>query len=319
MEKFKWVYIGSGSIAKTTAMNIRMGNHEIVAVYSRNAKKAESFAKLHGAKAYSSAAEAIAHSGADAVYIATPHTAHLEYALMALNAGKPVLCEKPVGVSVGEVDKMIECAKANDTYYVEAMWTWFSDVAQTVKKWVQSGKIGKIKSVDINYAFPGVLKSKDSRVIMPETAGGALLDIGVYAITYCYNLFGYPDEIICKGELKNGIDVEETVTLRYGDMKCNLHMSLKKLTESFVIKGTEGKITVPAFHMAAVARMKNKSGSETFFGKTNYLTEFTCVAEEIRAGKKESEYIPFSATRDCMRIMDECRRQMGLVYPFEKD
>ena len=318
MEKFKWVYIGCGSIAKNTAFSIERGSHEIVAVYSRNAKKAEAFAKSHGAKVYASAAEAIAHEGADAVYIATPHTSHPEYVLMALNAKKPVLCEKPVGVSVGEAEQMIECAKANDTYYVEAMWTWFSDVAKVVKKWVQSGRIGKIESVSVNYAFPGLLMPKNSRVRMPETAGGGLLDIGVYPITYCYNLFGYPEEVICKGKIADGIDIDDKITLRYGDMKCHIHISLKNLRESFVIKGTEGTIFIPAFHMATAAIMRSKNGNATYFGKTDYLTEFTRADEEIRAGKKESDYIPFSATRDCMKIMDECRRQMGLVYPFEK-
>lgn len=318
MEKFKWIYIGSGNIAKSTAFSIEKGDHEIVAVYSRNAQKAEAFADSHNAKAYQTAAEAIAHEGADAVYIATPHTSHLEYSLMALNAKIPVLCEKPVGVSLNEVDKIIDCAKANNTYFAEAMWTWFSDVALTVKNWIQSGKIGKVKSVTVHYAFPGLMMSKNSRVRMPETAGGALLDIGIYPITYCYNLFGYPDEISCTGKLKDGIDIAETVTLRFGDTKCELNMSLNTLKESCVIRGTEGSIKIPMFHMASVAKMKGKDGNETYYGKTDYLTEFTRAAAEIKAGKKESEYIPFSSTRDCMRIMDECRRQLGLVYPFEK-
>ena len=318
MEKFKWVYIGSGNIAKSTAFSIEKSNHEIVAVYSRNPQKAEAFAKSHGAKVYNTAAEAIAHKGADAVYIATPHTSHLEYSLLALSAKIPVLCEKPVGVSISEVDKMLECAKANDTYYAEAMWTWFSDVALTVKGWIQSGKIGKVKSMTVNYAFPGLMMSKNSRVRMPETAGGALLDIGIYPITYCYNLFGYPDEIHCTGKIKDGIDVSETVTLRFGDTKCELKMALNTLKESCVIRGTEGNIKIPMFHMASIAKMKSKNGNETFYGKTDYLTEFTRVAEEIKAGKKESDYVPFASTRNCMKIMDECRRQMGLVYPFEK-
>ena len=318
MEKFKWIYIGSGSIAKKTALNIETGEHEIVAVYSRNKEKAQAFAEKHGAKAYDTAKEAIAHEGADAVYIATPHTSHKEYTLTALKAKMPVLCEKPVGISIGEVDEMLKCAKENDTYFAEAMWTWFSDVALTVKEWVQSDKIGKVKSVSINYGFSTALKPKDSRVINPMTAGGALLDIGIYPITYCYNLFGFPDEIVCKGTIQNGIDTDERITLHYGDMKCKLHIAFKNIGESCVIHGTKGTIKLPLFHMAFAAKMKSKSGNKVYLGKTDYLTEFTKVADEIRAGKKESDYIPFKATRDCMKIMDACRKQMGLVYPFEK-
>lgn len=317
MDKFKWAYIGNGNIAESTARSILKGNHEIVSVYGRNAQKAKAFADKVGAVAVNTPEEAIGFKGVDAVYIATPHTSHIDYSLLSLNMKKPVLCEKPVAVTAADAQRMIDTAKENDTYFAEAMWTWFSDVALKVKEWVQSGRIGEIKSVEIHYSFPGVMKSKTSRVLMPETAGGALLDIGIYPITYCYNLFGYPDEIICNGELKNGIDIKETVILRYGDMKCTLHMSLTELREDCTIEGTEGTIKLGFFHMASKAALKSKKGNETFKGKTDYLTEFTRCADEIRAGKKESEFIPFKSTIDCLKIMDECRAQMGLKYPFE--
>ncbi|MGN1194154.1 MAG: Gfo/Idh/MocA family protein [Acutalibacteraceae bacterium] len=319
MKKFGWAYIGSGNIAYSTAKQIIDGDHEIVSVYSRNFEMAKSFAEKFSARAYESFDEAVFRDDVDGVYIATPHTSHVDYAVRAMKGGKSVLCEKPVGVSVKDVDALISTAKDTDTYFCEAMWTWFSDVALTVKKWVDNGEIGKIKDVRINYAFPGILMPKTSRVRMPETAGGALLDIGIYPITYCYNLFGFPKAIECKGKVKDGIDIAETVTLCYDGFKCVLKMSLCSLGESCFIKGTDGKISLPAFfHMASKATLKNKSGKTVYNGKTDYLTEFTRAAEEITQGKKESGYIPFKATRDCMLIMDECRKQMNLVYPFEK-
>lgn len=317
MDKFKWAYIGNGNIAVSTARSILKGSHEIVSVYGRNQKKARAFADKVGAVVFNSPEKAVNLNGVDAVYIATPHTSHVDYGVMSLNMRKPVLCEKPVGVSATDAQKLIDTAKANNTYFAEAMWTWFSDVALTVKDWIKSGRIGIVKSVEIHYAFPGIVMPKTSRVLMPETAGGALLDIGIYPITYCYNLFGYPNEIICSGELKNGIDIKETVILCYGDMKCSLHMSLTELTEGCVIKGTEGVIKIPFFHMASKAVMKSKTGNEIYRGKTDYLTEFTRVSQEIKSGKTESDYVPFQSTLDCLRIMDECRRQMNLKYPFE--
>ncbi|MBR2133648.1 MAG: Gfo/Idh/MocA family oxidoreductase [Eubacterium sp.] len=318
MEKFRWAYIGSGNIAKSTAMNIKKGNHIITAVYSRNPDSAKAFAKRHNATAYDDFESAVNAPDVDAVYIASPHTSHLDYAINAMKLGKPVLCEKPVGVSLDEVKRMTDFAKENNVYFCEAMWTWFSDVAKTVKKWVSQGAIGNIKSVEIDYAFPGLMMSKNSRVLTPETAGGALLDIGIYPITYCYNIFGYPDKITCDGVIKNGIDVKETVTLTYGDMKCTLNMALDKLRERCVIKGADGCIKIPMFHMASIAVMKNSVKTTRYHGKTDYLTEFDKVSQEIRSGKTESDYIPFSASCDCMKIMDECRRQMGLIYPFEE-
>lgn len=318
MEKFRWGYIGNGNIAYSTAESILKGAHTINAVYGRNIQKAEAFAGRYGAKVFDDVHNLLDSGEIDAVYIATPHTSHIEYAVKSLERKIPVLCEKPVGVSVRDVDTLIKCAKENDTYFAEAMWTWFSDVALKVKEWIKSSAIGDVKSVKINYAFPGVLMPKNSRVLLPQTAGGALLDIGIYPITYCYNLFGFPDKILCSGELKNGIDVAEKVLLTYGNLTCELNMSLKNLKENCVIKGTSGKIKLPVFHMASKAVLQRGKEREVFSGKTDYLTEFTRAADEIKNGKKESEYIPFNTTRDCMKIMDECRRQMNLVYPFER-
>lgn len=316
MDKFRWAYIGSGNIANSTARSILKGNHCITAVYSRNQDKAISFAKKHDAKAFASFEDMIESDEFDAVYIATPHTSHVYYAVACMDRGLPVLCEKPVGVTVNDVDTLINSARNYNTYFVEAMWTWFSPVAKQVKHWIDNDEIGDVTNVVINYAFPGLMMSKDSRVLTPSTAGGALLDIGIYPITYCYNLFGYPKAIKCKGEISNGIDVAETVILSYDGFDCTLNMSLKVLKEDCKIVGTKGEIKLPMFHMASKAVMKN--GKKTVFrGKTDYLTEFNCVAEEIKNGKKESDYIPFESTRACMQIMDECRREMNLVYPFE--
>ena len=318
MSKFKWAYVGSGNIAKSTARNIVKGDHEIAAVYSRNHEKAKAFASKYKAKAYEGFEEMLLEGEFDAVYIATPHTSHLEYSVKAMKAGNCVLCEKPVGVSENEVDIMINTAKEHGVYFCEAMWTWFSPVALEVKKWIKEKRLGEIKKVHIDYAFPGLMMSKDSRVLTPETAGGALLDVGIYPITYCYNLFGYPEKITCNGVIKNGIDVEETVVLGYGGFECTLEMSLSKLKEGCKIVGEKGEINLPMFHMARNATLKADGKKEVFKGKTDYLTEFTAVANEIKAGKTESEFIPFEATRDCMKIMDECRKQMNLVYPFEE-
>lgn len=318
MSKFKWAYVGSGNIAKSTARNITGGEHEISAVYSRNREKAKSFAKKYNAKAYGSFDEMLENGDFDAVYIATPHTSHLEYSVKSLQKGKPVLCEKPVGVSAAEVDAIINAARENNVYFCEAMWTWFSDVALKVKEWISEERIGKIKSVHIDYAFPGLLMSKNSRVLTPETAGGALLDVGIYPITYCYNLFGVPDSVKCDGVIKNGIDVSETVVLGYSGFDCTLEMSLAKLKEGCKIIGTKGEITIPMFHMAWSANLKTDGKKKTFKGKTDYLTEFTRAAQEIKDGKTESDYIPLTATKECMKIIDDCREQMNLVYPFEK-
>ncbi len=315
---FQWVYIGSGHIAEKTAADVTRGEHRIAAVYGRNKETAAALAKKYGAAVYDTAEAAIRHPGADAVYIATPHTSHVDYACLAMQAGMPVLCEKPVGVCSADVEKLISCAGEQGVYFAEAMWTWFSDVAQTVKQWVQSGKIGEVTDAELYYYFPGLMKPRTSRVRDPQTAGGALLDVGIYPITYCYNLFGVPDEVVCEGTLKDGIDVEEHITLRFGKTVCRLHVGLNNLRESCVLQGTGGTISLPLFHAASKATLKTEHEKRTFHGKTDYLTQFDHAAADIRAGKKKSLLVPHAATLQCMKIMDACRLQMGLRYPFEE-
>ncbi len=315
--KLRWGYIGSGSIAATVAMNTVPHGHKITCVYSRNKETAAKSAEKYGARVCLSLDELLESDEVDAVYIATPHTSHKMYSLEALKKGKPVLCEKPVGINSKEVKEIIACAKDNGTYFCEAMWTWFSDMALQIERLIKEKKIGDIKAVKISYSFPGILKAPTSRVRDPKTAGGALLDIGIYPITYCYRLFGYPEKIMCKGTVKDGIDVKEKIILSYDGFDCEINVSLFKASESMKIIGSDGKIDIPLFHVARLATLKNKDGREVFTGKTDYATEFDRCSQEIKEGKKESSYIPFSQTLDCMKIMDECRRQMGLVYPCE--
>ena len=137
MEAFGWAYIGNGNIAASTARDILRGSHKIISVYGRNAKKAQAFAQRVGARSFASAKEALTCPGVQGAYIATPHTSHLEYALSAMQLGVPVLCEKPVAVCEADVRRLIDASRQYDVYFCEAMWTWFSDVALTVKKWVQ--------------------------------------------------------------------------------------------------------------------------------------------------------------------------------------
>ncbi|MBQ7295807.1 MAG: Gfo/Idh/MocA family oxidoreductase [Clostridia bacterium] len=317
MAKFRWAYIGCGSIADKTARSILKGEHKIVTVYSRNYDKAKAFAAKHGGRVCKTAQEAICFESVDAVYIATPHTSHVEYSLIALKNKKPVLCEKPVGICTKDVELLINTAKENDTYFAEAMWSWFSDTSLTLKRWIETGKIGRVQKIKIHHEYPGLKKKPDSRVLDPMTAGGALLDIGIYPITYCYNFFGVPDKIECEGVLEGGIDIKENIRLHYGTMQCELHVSFERLNESFVAEGTEGKIHLPMFHVAPAVILKGNKMNRVSFGKTTYLNEFDRVADEIRQGKKQSDYVPFESTLECMKIMDECRQQLGLKYPME--
>ena len=320
MEKFGWAFIGCGGIAHITASELMLlKDHKIVSAWNRTGEKAVSFVKKFGGKAYATIEEAINAPGVDAVYIAVTADRHAELTRLCIKHKKPVLCEKPFTVNSQQAKEVLDYAAQEGVYVSEAMWTWHNATARQVKKWIQENAVGQIKQVNCDYSFPMIkLPIQKPRHISPEMIGGALLDIGVYCIRYCYELFGMPKEIICDGRLSGGIDLGEKITLRYDGFDCNLRVSRDENDgERLEIIGDKGSISVPMFHMSHKAVLKGERKEKYRDKNLLYATQFSAVAEEIRSGAKEGIAISPQSTIDCMRIMDECRRQMGLVYPCE--
>ena len=318
---FRWCFIGTGTLANTVAREITAsGRHEIVSVFTRRIEKAREFTEKFGGTPYDNAEAAITDPNVDAVYVVTPHNSHYPYVKQALMLGKPVLCEKAFTVDAKQTRELIELAREKRVYLAEAMWTWFGPVAQQVKRWVDDGEYGEIKKIVANYHMNS--KNYAPRVADPNMAGGALLDIGVYPITYLYRLFGRPVAVKCTGELSGGVDMKEDVALTFKNGKtfvASASIDDYNGLERFAIIGDRAKTSIWFFHMAKKAKLARRQGSsEIFRGDGGYLNEFDCVAGEIREGLNESRLMPLQATQDVMEIMDECRRQMGLVYPFEK-
>ena len=318
---FKWAFIGTGTLANFVGDEL-MGSekHDITAVYSHTPEKCKAFADKYQATAYSSAEEAMKAPDVDGVYIVTPHNSHYEYAKLALELKKPVLLEKPFTVKAAETKEIFELAKKQDVYIAEAMWTWFADVANYVKFWYDCGLFGKITKVHVDYRCDG--RNYAARVTDPLKAGGAILDIGVYALTYLYRIFGKPETMVCNGKLANGIDEGEEITLTFKNditATCSICCVEPEFKEQVIIEGTNASVVVPNFHYANEVTLKRVGEDDiTVKADGSYLNEFTRVAAEIRSGLKESAYVPPKATIEVMELIDECRRQMDLVYPFEK-
>lgn len=316
MNKFGWAYIGCGGIAHTTAKElVKTEDQQIVSAWNRTYEKAEKFVQKYGGTAYKTAEEAITAPGVEGVYIAVTADKHAEYMNLAIRHHKSVLCEKPFTVNAKEADEIFAYAKREGVYVSEAMWTWHNAVALKVKEIVGSGKLGNIQSVECAYAFPMLKFSRNPRLMNPMQAGGALMDIGIYAVRYCQELFGMPKEMKCEGRLSRGADLGEKITMKYDGFDANLTVAFdQKMGEYFRIKGSKESIDVPMFHMAS----KVTFCRETFADKSShYAVQFHNVANEIREGLTESRFVPAKATIDCMKLLDECRRQMGLRYPQE--
>lgn len=324
MEKFGWCFIGTGKLAHQVAKQITAsGRHRVVSCYTRTFEKAKDFAQQYGADAYETVAEAVNAEGVDAVYVVTTHNVHYRNVKEALELGKPVLCEKAFTVEAKETDELIALAKEKKLYLAEAMWTWFAPAANQVLSWVKSGELGKVTEASFTYHMKSIKYA--ARVADPKRAGGALLDITVYPITYAYRLFGKPVEIRCTGKVEGGIDLGEEIELTFADgVKVNISASIVDMKgfEKMRIRGDQGEVKATLYHAGNRAKLIRRYGKNIKFkgegpSINTYLPEFDTVAAEIREGLTESRMVPLEATSAVMHIMDECRRQMGLEYDCE--
>lgn len=320
METFGWCFIGTGKLAGLVAQQLAGTRHKIVSCYTRNFENAKVFAESVGAKAYEEAADAITAPGVDGVYVVTPHNAHFRFAKLALQLGKPVLCEKSFTVTAQETKELIDLSREKGVYLAEAMWTWFSPAANQAKAWVDSGAIGEVTGADFTYHM---ISRYGGRTVDPRRAGGALLNVTVYPITYAYRLFGYPETIEATGVIAGGVDQSEEIDMTFpGGIRCHISASAvdKKGFERMTIRGSRGAIKAPLYHaLNRVTLRKGIFGRKVFKGPggifNSYVTEFDIAAREIREGRTESVMVPLQATYDVMKIMDTIRGQIGLEYP----
>ena len=320
MKKFGWCFIGAGNLAGIVASQLnKSGRHRIISCYTRSFEKGQKFAEKYGCKAYKTPEEAILADGVEGVYIVTTHNAHYRYAKKTLELGKPVFCEKAFTVSAAETDRLIMLAREKNLYLCEAMWTWFSPTANKVKEWVDSGRIGEINSAKFTYHMKTT--GRGDRHEDKKRAGGALLDITIYPITYAYRLWGIPDDIEAIGEIQNGVDLGEEIIFHYSDFDVSISASIDdfKGFEKMTISGESGEISALLYHCKNGAICKNGAFKrEKFKGNgpliNSYLDEFDAVAKDIREGKTESAMVPLKATSDVMHILDDIRGKIGLYY-----
>ena len=185
---------------------------------------------------------------------------------------------------------------------------------------VDGGAIGDVTGADFTYHM---ISRYGGRTTDPRRAGGALLNITVYPITYAYRLFGYPEKIQATGVIAGGVDQSEEIEMMFpGGIRCHISASAvdKKGFEKMTIRGSRGKIKAILYHALNRATLRQGLLGRTVFkgpgGLFNsYVTEFDIAAREIREGLTESKMVPLQATYDVMKIMDTIRGQIGLEYP----
>lgn len=321
-----WGIIGCGSIAAAFADEIdETGIGKLVAVYGRNKERVENFTERFSIdKSYNNIEEFLKDENIDAVYIATPHNSHMGYAEKCITNKKHVLCEKPFSYNYESGKRILDLARENNVFIMEALWTLFLPAVKKAKEWVLEGKIGKVNLITANFGFKSESKDPLSRLYNPELAGGALLDVGIYDILISNYIMGKVPEIISANAVNTKTNVDETTVMnfKYEDgALASLTCSISSATENTaVIYGEKGKITIPYFWSAKEAFLESEDRNESFkddYDKAGYKYEIIEASRCIENSERESKEAPHKLTLELAEIMDEIRRQIGVKYPFE--
>lgn len=327
MKTVKWGLIGAGNISSKFAKALNSLEHtQITAIASRDIVKARAFAdRFSIEKAYGSYEEIVRDPEIDVIYIGTPHTEHRENAKLCMINGKAVLCEKPFTLNYEEAKELEELAREHDVFLMEAMWTKFLPATKVVKQWIDHKLIGDVRFMKIDFGYRAEFDPRH-RLFDPALGGGALLDVGVYPISYAIHLMGgMPDQVVASALLgESGVDEVNTITMKYGKgVLASISSAITANTgNEAVIIGDKGRIVVPEYWTAESAEAYDSNGklTDTFlhpFTSSGYVYEAEEVNQCIREGKKQSDIIPLSATLDIMKLMDDIRAEWGLVYPSE--
>ncbi|MDF7799310.1 Gfo/Idh/MocA family oxidoreductase [Pontiellaceae bacterium B1224] len=323
----RWGIMGCGGIARKFVSSLKaLPNGTLVAVASSSAERAETFAKETGldpvATDYTGLLE---NPDVDAVYIATTHNFHAENLFQCLENGKHVLCEKPLTVNAAQAEKAIAMARANNLFLMEGMWTRFLPAIQKARELVNEGAIGDVITVKADLAFRAP-QDGDNRLRNRDLAGGALLDVGVYPISFASMIFGGAPEVIKSHAVlgDTGVDERSFYLLEYDQGRTALLSSSVSgcLPVEAIIAGTEGYIRVPWFLGATSAELcKNNQPVESFdfpFEEDEgFQFEIAHVMECIAAGKTESPVMPLDETLTIQQTMETMRKQWGLTYPAD--
>lgn len=323
MQEIRWGILGLGKIAKEFAIALNREGTGIYAVASREKTKADIFAKEYQATcAYGSYAELLADDKVDVVYIATPHSNHHKYIMACLEHGKHVLCEKAITMNSRQLQEAEALAKEQKLILAEAITNAHMPLYQKLCEVIQSGKLGKIKMIQVNFGSWRAYDKSD-RFFNKDLAGGALLDIGVYAVSFIRTFMkNKPQKISTLVQFyETGVDEQSGIVLNYanGEM-ATITMALHaKLPKRGIVACEDGYIEVMEYPRADKAVI-----TYTHTGEQEVIEE-GCMQNALQYEISDmNRYIcngnddgTLSFTKDVMAIMTAVRKEWGLRYPFE--
>lgn len=321
-----WGILGPGKIAQSFASDLKLvKGAKLVAAGSRSLARAKTFAQEYGATyAFGSYEELFACDEVDVIYIATPHTGHMEWAIKAMKSGKHVLCEKPLGINLAEVEQMISVAKANDVFLMEALWSRFNPSIQKVKHLIDSDRLGTVSYMHVDFAFYALDRDEGGRLLNPQLGGGSILDIGIYPIFLAYLILGKPKRIQSASNFHDtGAEIQTSMIFEYSKAQAILYSGLTTKSEMRAeIQGAKGSIFIDSrWHETQGFSLFREESEERHDLPTTgkgYTHEIEEVHACLKEGKIESDLWSHQNSIDLIHLLDEVRRQSGVVFPFEE-
>lgn len=325
-EKTRWGIIGTGNIASQFARGLAsLPDAQLVAVGSRSQESANAFGALFDVpRRYPTYGELAHDPDVDAVYVATPHSLHMENTLTCLEAGKAVLCEKPFAINAEQAAAMVRAARERGIFLMEAMWTRCLPLMVRVRELLAAGVIGEVRMVMADLGFRTQYRPT-GRLFDPHLGGGGLLDVGVYPVSLASMVFGAPTRVAGLAHLgETGVDEQSAVVLGYDGGRLAVVASAVRTNtpQEAHLLGTEGRIHIhyPWWMPKALTLYRSGRAEEVLtlpFEGNGYNYEAAEVARCLRAGLRESELMPLDESLSIMRTLDQIRAQWGLKYPME--
>ena len=316
--------LGAGIIAGVMAETVaKMENAQILAIGSRSDEKARQFAEKYDIPTYyGSYEELAADDRLDLIYIATPHSRHYDDCMLCIENGRNILCEKAFTANKKQAEELFKAAKEKNVFITEAIWTRYIPMRKTLDDIIESGTIGDIMSLTANLGYP---LSHMERLIKPELAGGALLDLGVYALNFAVMAFGEDIADIKSNCTKNeyGVDMHNSIILTYADGKSAvLHSNCYcPLDRKGIIYGTKGRIEFHNINNCEGIDIILHDGTQKHYPTppqiSGYEYEVISSLKAISEGKMECSEMTHRETLFIMELMDRLRNDWGIVYPFD--
>ncbi|MBV7699731.1 Gfo/Idh/MocA family protein [Streptomyces sp. TRM70350] len=329
-DSVRWGILATGGIAAAfTADLVDLPDAEVVAVASRSSDSAKAFAERFGVPRAYGDWGALAHDeDVDVVYVATPHSAHRAAAGLCLAAGRNVLLEKPFTLNVREAEELVALARERGRFLMEAMWMYCSPLMRRLKALVDDGAVGAVRSVQADFGLSGPFPPSH-RLRDPQQGGGALLDLGVYPVSFAHLLLGEPSDIVARAVLSDeGVDLQTGALLSWeSGALASVHCSIVGGTPvAASVTGSHGRIDIPSgfFHPDRFVLHRDGREPEEFVhdpaagaAHNSLKHEAREVMRALRAGETESPLVPLDGTLAVMRTLDAIRDRIGVRYPGE--